>query len=60
MSGDFMSNITVDLNDLQGSLFCCEFIDMLISESTVGVPVCSEVDESMGESVSGQVMVELF
>ena len=60
MPSNFAGNITIDLDDLKGSLFGGELVYVLISECAVGVPVGPEVDQSVGKPVGGQVVVELF
>ena len=60
MPCNFAGDVTVDFDDLKGALLAGQFVYVLVGECAIRVPVGPEVNQSVGKSVSRQVMVQLF
>ena len=60
MSCNLMWYIAVDFDNLKRSVLWSEFVNVLVSQSAVWVPICSEIYESVWELVDFQIFVKLF
>ena len=60
MPCNFRRGIAVDLDNLQKSIFSCQFIQLLICDFALRIPTGTEIYDRVGEPVLAQIGVELL